>query len=140
MYKGSAIFIGALIAIMVTFNGVLAGYLGNYQSILVVNIVGLIAVSLILIIKRKGIKLSQSIPIYLYTAGAIGVFLVFFNNLNFNYLGVSLTLSIGLLGQSITSGVIDHYGLFGMEVHKFHKEKLFGFLLISIGIAIMIFF
>lgn len=140
MYKGSAIFIGALIAIMVTFNGVLAGYLGNYQSIFVVNIVGLIAVSLILIIKRKRIKLNRHIPIYLYTAGAIGVFLVFFNNLNFNYLGVSLTLSIGLLGQSITSGVIDHYGLFGMEVHKFHKEKLFGFLLISIGIAIMIFF
>lgn len=140
MYKGSAIFIGALIAIMVTFNGVLAGYLGNYQSILVVNIVGLIAVSLILIIKRKKIKLNRHIPIYLYTAGAIGVFLVFFNNLNFNYLGVSLTLSIGLLGQSITSGVIDHYGLFGMDVHKFHKEKLFGFLLISIGIAIMIFF
>lgn len=140
MYKGSAIFIGALIAIMVTFNGVLAGYLGNYQSILVVNIVGLIAVSLILIIKRKKIRLNLHIPIYLYTAGAIGVFLVFFNNLNFNYLGVSLTLSIGLLGQSITSGVIDHYGLFGMESHKFHKEKLFGFLLISIGIAIMIFF
>lgn len=140
MYKGSAIFIGALIAIMVTFNGVLASYLGNYQSILVVNIVGLISVSLILIIKRKKIKLNRYIPIYLYTAGAIGVFLVFFNNLNFNYLGVSLTLSIGLLGQSITSGIIDHYGLFGMKVHKFHKEKLFGFLLISTGIAIMIFF
>jgi len=140
MYKSSAVLIGAFIAIMITFNGVLASYLGNYQSILVVNLVGLVAVSLILVVKRKKIELTKNIPIYLYTAGAIGVFLVFFNNLNFNYLGVSLTLSIGLLGQSITSGVIDHYGLFGMEVNKFRKEKLFGFLLILIGIAIMIFF
>lgn len=140
MYKSSAVLIGSLIAIMVTFNGVLASYLGNYQSILVVNSVGLASVSLLLIVKRKKIQLNRSIPIYLYTAGAIGVFLVFFNNLNFNYLGVSLTLSIGLLGQSITSGVIDHYGLFGMDMHKFHKEKLYGFLLILIGILIMILF
>jgi transporter family-2 protein len=138
MYKISAIFIGLLIAVMVTFNGILAGVSGNYLSVLIVQIVGLITVSLILILKRKKVVLKGGFPFYLFLGGAIGVVMTLFNNICFKHLGVSLTLSLGLLGQSIAAVIIDNFGLLGMDTYKFKREKLIGFLLAFVGIAIMI--
>lgn len=138
MYKLGSVFIGLLIAIMVTINGTLAKQLGDYSSTLIIHIVGLITISLILIITKKGFNLNRGIPFYLFSAGAIGVFIVLFNNICFKHLGVSLTLSLGLLGQSIASGVIDHFGLLGMNVYKFRKEKIIGFALTFLGIVIMV--
>ena len=62
------------------------------------------------------------------------------NNIGFNVLGVSITLALGLLGQSVSSIVIDHYGFLGMTVSKFNKKKLVGLIIIIIGIGIMTIF
>lgn len=138
MYKLSAVFIGLLIAVMVTFNGTLASYAGDYLAVLIVQVIALITVSLILIIKRKKISLKGDIPFYLFLGGAIGVVLTLFNNICFKHLGVSLTLSLGLLGQSVAAVIIDHFGLLSMEKYEFKKEKLIGFALAFAGIATMI--
>ncbi len=53
MYRSAAVFIGILIAIMVTFNGVLANYTDQYVSILIIHIVGLISLIIILILKKQ---------------------------------------------------------------------------------------
>ncbi|WP_202906312.1 DMT family transporter, partial [Clostridium botulinum] len=58
-------------------------------------------------------------------------------NLSFSKLGVSLTLALGLLGQSLSSIFIDHFGLLGMKVIKFEKKKCIGLLFIILGIFIM---
>lgn len=135
-----AIFIGMLIAIMISFNGELANGAGNYLSSIIIHVVGLIGVLIILIFKKTKIRIEKNIPLYLYSAGAIGVFSVLFNNITFSTLGVSLTIALGLLGQSLTSIIIDHYGLLGMKVSKFQVKKLFGFTLIILGISIMTIF
>ncbi|MCF6460422.1 MULTISPECIES: DMT family transporter [unclassified Clostridium] len=138
MYKVNAVFIGLLIAIMVTVNGVLSGYVGDYLGVLIIHIVGFISISLILIFRKKKFDLKKDIPIYLFSGGAVGVFLVSFNNICFKNLGVSLTLSLGLFGQSIASVIIDHFGLLGMEVNKFNSKKIIGFILILVGLIIML--
>lgn len=138
MYRLFAVFSGVLIALMVTFNGSLSNNIGDYSALIIIHLVGLITIICILIVKKVSIPRLQKIPTYLFSAGALGVFMVFSNNICFNYLGVSLTLVLGLSGQSITSCIIDHFGLFGMEVSKFQKEKLLGFILIFIGIISMV--
>lgn len=137
MYSLYSAFIGMLIAIMIGLNGALSNHLGNYSSSVVVHLVGLISIILILLIKKSKLTFKRGIPLYLYSAGAIGVIILLFNNITFNSLGVSLTVALGLLGQSIASIVIDSYGLFNMKIVKFNKKKLFGFILISLGIVIM---
>lgn len=137
MYKLFAILIGFLITVMVSINGKLASFLGDYTSVLVIHMVGLVSISLILLTSKKRIRVNKGIPIYLFAGGAVGVFVVLFNNICFKNLGVSLTLALGLLGQSIASGIIDHFGLFGMTESKFKPKKFLGFGLIAIGIAIM---
>lgn len=137
MYKLSSCFIGILIAIMIAINGTLSKYLGNYLSTVVIHLIGLLCIILVLVIKKIKFKFHRDIPIFLYSAGAIGVFTVLFNNIGFNYLGASLTLSLGLLGQSITSIIVDNYGVLGMKASKLKKEKLIGLIIISLGIVIM---
>ncbi|MBU3105670.1 DMT family transporter [Clostridium gasigenes] len=138
MYKSYAVFIGLLITIMVTFNGALAKYTNQYVSILIIHIVGLISLIIILILKKEKFKLKKNIPIYLFTAGSIGVFVVFLNNLCFNSLGASLTLSLGVFGQLVLASLIDHYGLFGLDIYKFKKKKIIGFSIILLGLVTMI--
>ncbi len=137
MYNLYSGLIGVLIAIMLVFNGVLASNIGNYSSTVIIHIIGLIGISFVLIINKAKFDYYKDIPLHLYSAGAIGVFTVLFNNISFNHLGVSLTLALALLGQSFASVVIDHYGLLGMEVVKFKRDKILGLILISLGIVIM---
>ncbi|HSQ87672.1 DMT family transporter [Romboutsia sp.] len=140
MYSLYTGLIGVLISIMVAFNGVLANYIGNNYSSIIIHIVGLLGISFILMLNKNKISIPKNIPLYMYSAGAIGVLTVLFSNISFNALGASVTLSLGLLGQSVSSIMIDNYGLFGMKVNKFNKKKIIGFTLISLGIVIMTFY
>lgn len=130
-------FLGALIAIMIMFNGTLSDTVGNYASSVIIHMIGLFSIIVVLFITKSKIKIVKGIPFYLYSAGAIGVFTVLFNNLTFIKLGVSITLALGLLGQSLSSIIIDHFGLFGMKVIKFEKKKCIGLLFIILGIFVM---
>lgn len=137
MNKLTSAFVGGLIAIMILFNGTLANAIGNYQSTMIVHLVGLMGILMILFIRKTKIKFYKSVPLYAYSAGVIGVLPIIFNNIAFNVLGVSVTLSLGLLGQSLMSIVIDHYGMFSMPIVQFNKRKILGLIVIVLGIAIM---
>jgi transporter family-2 protein len=135
-----SIFIGFMVSLMIMINGNLSNSAGSYTSIVIIHIVGLIVTILILIVTKSKLQYHKGIPIYLYSAGAIGVFTVLFNNLSFLALGVSIPLALGLLGQSITSMIIDQFGLLGMKIVKFKKEKIIGLAFITLGIVIMMLF
>ncbi|SHH46373.1 DMT family transporter [Clostridium grantii] len=137
MFKGLAILDGMLISLMVVANGLLAISLGDYASLIVIHTVGLIAITSIILIKKKKISLFN-VPFILFMGGAIGIFTLFSNNVCIGELGVTLTLGLGLLGQIIISFVIDHFGLFGVKKYKFMPKKTFGILLMCVGIFAMI--
>ncbi len=132
-----SIFIGALITIMIALNGILAQYLGNYVSSVIIHLLGLIGIIFILIVTKTKVKYRNNLRWYFYTAGVIGVFTVIFNNISFASLGVSLTVSLGLLGQSLSSLVIDHFGLLGMNKSPFEPKKIVGLICIFLGIIVM---
>ncbi|MDU5105596.1 DMT family transporter [Clostridium sp.] len=137
MYNFLSFFTGILITIMISLNGVLSKHLGNYSSILVIHILGFLILTLILTLKKYKIRFSKDIPLILYSAGIIGVFTVLFNNISFSALGAALTISLGLLGQTISSIIIDSFGLIKMQKISFKKEKILGLLLIILGIVVM---
>ncbi len=138
MFNILSIFIGILIGLMTSFNGILATYTGNYTSSVIIHFIGLIGVTFILFFNKAKLKFDRSIPLALYSAGVIGVFTVLFNNLTFVPLGATLTMALGLLGQTISSIIIDHFGLLGVTVSKFNSKKLIGLCIIIIGLIIMV--
>jgi transporter family-2 protein len=139
MYNFLSLLIGVLITIMITFNGELSNKLGNYSALVIIHLVGFLIILLILFFKKVKLTLKNSLPIYMYSAGAISVFTIMFNNLSYAALGVSIPVALGLLGQLLTSLAIDHYGFLGMKKINFNKKKFIGLLIITIGISIMTF-
>ena len=139
MYNFLSLLIGILIAIMVAFNGELSGNIGNYSSLVVIHVIGYLALVLLMLYKKIKIPFKMTLPLWLYSAGAISVGTVLINNLSYSAIGVSLPVALGLLGQSLTSLVFDHYGFLGMPKIKFNKNKIIGIVIIIIGVCIMTF-
>lgn len=139
MYNFLSLLIGIIIAIMIAFNGELSHGIGNYYSLIIIHIVGFIAILVIMLYKKITISFRNNLPLYLYIAGAISVFTVTFNNLSFAALGVSIPVALGLLGQLLTSLIVDRYGILGMPKVIFNKKKFLGLLFIIIGVSIMTF-
>ncbi|CDM67255.1 hypothetical protein CM240_0076 [Clostridium bornimense] len=137
MYNLASILIGALIGLMVYFNGLLSVYLGNYTSSVVVHFIGLIGIILVLIFTKSKLIFDKNQSIFLYSAGIVGVFTVLFTNIGYVSVGASITIALSLLGQTISAIIIDHYGLLDVKISKFNKKKLIGLSIITIGIVIM---
>lgn len=137
MDKSMSSFVGLVIAIMILFNGTLSNAMGNYQATVLIHIIGLIGVLIVILIKDQNFRIIGKLPILYYTAGIIGVLPVVFNNIGFANLGVSMTMALVLLGQSLASLLFDHFGVMGMPITKFNNKKIIGLGLISVGIVIM---
>ncbi|RDY27846.1 DMT family transporter [Romboutsia weinsteinii] len=132
-----SIFTGVLLALMVSLNGTVGEVAGNYASSVIIHVIGLIGIIIVLIATKSKLQNLKGIPFYMYTGGLIGVLTVIFTNVSFSKLGASLTISVGLFGQLITSIIIDHFGLFNLPVNKFNKKKIIGFSIIILGIFVM---
>ena len=132
-----SIFTGIIVAIMISLNGQVSGIAGSYASSVITHLVGLFGIILVLIFTKSKIGNLKGIPFYMFTGGLIGILTVLFTNAGFIGLGVSLTVSLSLLGQLITSLVIDHFGYFNMPVSKFNNKKILGLVIIVAGIYVM---
>lgn len=132
-----SILTGVVLSIMVVLNGDLGNATGNYISSVIIHFVGLIGIIILLVVTKSKIKNLKGIPFHMFSGGLIGILTVLFTNISFTNLGVSLTVSLALLGQLVTSIVIDHFGYFNLEVNKFEKKKIIGLGIIILGIFIM---
>lgn len=140
MYNLISIFIGALIAIMSSFNSMLSTYTGNYTSSVLIHSIGLIGTIVVMKILKYKITFDKNLSLFLYSAGIIGVFTLLFNNITFVTIGASLTIALGLLGQTLSSIIIDHFGFLGVNVVKFNNKKIIALSIIILGIVIMTIF
>ena len=119
MYNILALVIGALISIMLSFNGSLEGNVGLTYSLIII------------------LTVREKLPIYMFFGGAIGVALTLVNMITISKIGVALTTSLAVFAQLIFSSFIDHFGLFGMNKYRFNKKKLIGFAIVLVGLVIM---
>lgn len=132
-----ASFIGMVVTIMLTLNSILSVEAGPLPALLIFHVIGVLTGSALLMVSPAKPD-SGKIPLYLYAGGVIGVAVVFSNNLCFSVLGASVTLSLGIMGQSLGSILTDTTGFLNMEKHPFKVKKLSGFLLIFTGTLLMV--
>jgi transporter family-2 protein len=125
---------------MVVFNGELSAAIGSYPATVIIHIVGLLISIVLLLIKREKRPSLAKVPFSLYLGGVVGVGTTLFTNLAFGIISISVILALSLLGESVTSLVIDQYGLFGSAIRKINIKKMLGLICIIAGIAVMIIF
>ncbi len=138
LYEGLALLGGALIAIMVTANGLLTAQTGPWISVVLIHVAGLVTSLIALAIRRKPVALrAPGLKWTMYLAGVGGVYSTITNNICFAPLGAALMLAMCVVGQILCSSLIDHFGWFGMTRYPFQPIKLVGFLLMAAGILAM---
>ncbi|WFD08849.1 DMT family transporter [Tepidibacter hydrothermalis] len=138
MYKNLGVIVGIILAIMLFFNGMLASVTGPYMSTLIFHVIGLIIILMISIITKNKISDLRKIPVLFLLPGVLSVLTIQLNNICIPQIGITLVVGISLFGQLVMSNIVDHFGLFGMPINKFRKEKMIGFSIISLGIIAMI--
>lgn len=138
MYKNLALINGVILAIMIFLNGMLANITGPYMSTLIFHIIGFILIIIISIIKKNRLSNLRKLPLMFFLPGILSVITILLNNISIPKIGLTLTIGITLFGQLVMSSLVEHFGLFGMPVNKFKKEKILGFSIISFGIIVMI--
>lgn len=126
-----------LISVMVVFNGGLNAQMGFGLSMVVIHISGLLAILMVLLIKREKPSFPRMHSVW-YSAGLLGILTTVFNLVAFGHISVSAMMALGLLGESMSSLMVDHFGLMGIPVRKMRREKVWGLLIILAGIAIML--
>ncbi|NFD29230.1 DMT family transporter [Clostridium botulinum] len=137
-YRNLAVLNGILLAIMIFLNGVLSEKIGLYISTLIYHVLGLLLILLVSIVRKNKLPKFNKIPIILFLPGILSVLVIFLNNLSSSKIGITLTAGMGLFGQLVISALIDHFGLFGVQVNKMRKEKILSFSLIITGLIFMI--
>ncbi|WP_346939934.1 DMT family transporter [uncultured Clostridium sp.] len=137
-YRNLAVLNGILLAIMIFLNGVLSEKIGLYLSTLIYHVLGLLLILLVSIVRKNKLPKFNKIPVILFLPGILSVLVIFLNNLSSSKIGITLTAGMGLFGQLVISALIDHFGLFSVQVNKMRKEKILSFSLIITGLIFMI--
>lgn len=138
MYYSLAALAALLISIMVAVNGRLTASFGVHVSTLLIHAVGLVFITAAVAIKKRKLSSARGLPAARFCGGAIGYFTTLFNSMAVGRISVGAILALSLLGQAVTSLVIDQFGLFGMPVRKFRPAKLAGLAIVSAGIAFLL--
>lgn len=133
-----AILAGTIVTIMNVFNGQLSNQVGIYLSTVIIHLVGLFTLIIIMVIKKQKISFQNHIPLILYTGGMIGVFTVLFNVISISTIGAALVTALGLLGQMLTSLVLEYKGWLGAKKRTLTFQKVISLVLVMIGIGVMI--
>lgn len=138
MYRSLAFLCGVIVTTMNIFNNQLSTYCGVYLSTVIIHFVGLISFIIIIKLKNQKILFKNHLPIILYTGGMIGVLTVMFNIIAINSLGAALLTALGLLGQLVTSVILEDNGWLGSIQQKITFPKLISLAIIVMGIGVMI--
>lgn len=138
MYQLLSLINGVILAFMISINGKLSEKYNAFTAAAIIHVVGSLFALLICALKKDKKHLWSHKPKWIYLGGAIGVFTTVFNNLAFGYISITSVIALGLLGQTITSLVIDIFGLFGMEKRPLKKYSLIGLGFSVFGIFMMV--
>ncbi len=138
MHQLLALLTGLAITVMVSINGQLSLHYGTYLAAVIIHIAGSVFALLLCALKKEKQRPRSAIPLWFYLGGVMGVVTTLCNNLSFGHISITSIMSLGLLGQTVTSLAMDGLGLFGMEKRPFQKSSLIGLTFSLIGMGLML--
>ena len=133
-----ALLAGFFVSLQSAVNSSLNQKIGVWPATALVHFIGLVFAVVLMFIFSKNIDFKAALTlnkVYL-TGGLLGVLIISSVVMSYGLLGASLTTILMLFSQLITSAIIDTKGLLGMNKIPFTTQKLFGIIIIFIGIII----
>jgi transporter family-2 protein len=140
LYYASALGIGGTISLMVVLNTRFGELATMPVSLLVNQVVGIVAITIIMHMKNlgKGTQLPrQHAPWYLWFGGVFGFFVLNANFVTITNLGASLSMATAVFGQSLGSLIFDLTGFMGRPRYRISRKKTVTLGICLAGIIIM---
>lgn len=121
----------------------LNGQLGNYHSLFgvcfFVHIIAAILLYLYIKFKEKKPITFRGVPKYVYVVGFMGVAMVSTSSWCTLHIGATALLSLSVIGQMLSSAIVDHYGWFNTVKKPFRLKQLPCYLLVLAGVLIVVY-
>jgi transporter family-2 protein len=136
LLSGLGIVAGGLIAIQSVLNSNLGQRIGNFGAVLVLTFISaILLIALILLIPSTSNlrNLPGISEWYLYIGGFLGVAILAAPIYLVPRIGTTSTLIAIILGQSIISLVMDHFGLFASPKIEINLARGIGVFLVAVG-------
>jgi bacterial/archaeal transporter family-2 protein len=135
-----AIICGITIPLQSQFMGVLEQSLGIKLSLLVNYGLGTLIMLILLLTSGHWdtLKNWQTVPTYMYSAGALGLVIVGCIGYVVPRLGITAGFTVIVATQFIVGALIDHFGWMGATVRPLDLSKLAGLTLLLLGVRLVL--
>lgn len=132
-----AIISGAAMSIQGVFNTRVSEKIGTWETNTIVQGSAFaIALIIMLILRNGSLSEIRSVNKLYLLGGAIGVVITYTVMAAVGTLGPTFGISIILISQLLTAGIIDAFALFGSEKIKFAAHNYLGIIIMIVGIII----
>ncbi len=139
LYLLLTVFSGVAMSLQLPINAALGKRIGSLEAGLVSFSSGTLALLILVIVFGNGqFWAFAQAPKWQLTGGILGVFVVVSLIVVTPKLGVLVALMTALVGQMVMSTIIDHYGLFAVDIVPISWERIVGLLLLLAGMALIV--
>lgn len=112
---------------------------GALESAFIVHVGGAIAALLLLAALRGGAMGQwRAVPWYAYGAGVLGLVVISSVSYTIPRMGVAPSLTLIIAGQLLVGVLLDQFGLLGAEIRPITLDKLFGLLVLTLGVWLLV--
>lgn len=137
LYLFLVLLTGIVLSVMISINGTLSSCYNALSAAAIIHLVGSVAAVVMCLVRKERRPLFGHSRWWMYLGGAVGVLTTLGQNYAFTKISMTSLVALGLLGQTVTSLLVDRFGLFGMERHPFKKSSFIGLCFALIGIYVM---
>lgn len=136
MAKLTAYLTGLVLSIMISINGLLGTATNVFFSNVIYHGIGFIILGAMVSIIGK--KVEHKVKMIYFLPGILGSITILLNNYVMQSIGVTLMVAFTLVGQVLTSLLIDYLGLLGKPKLTITKKQLSGILVMILGLIVMV--
>lgn len=132
---------GSFMAVQGTMNSVLGKVVGQWQSTLIVHVIGLVTVVLVILLVGGGflsLEQMKQAPWYVYLGGVLNVLILFGVIKSMPKVGVGNATTGIVFAQILTAVLIDRFGIMGVDKYPFRLIDLLGLAFMLIGTRILL--
>ncbi|WP_313526137.1 DMT family transporter [Anaerotignum sp.] len=130
---------GVFQGFMVSLNGQLGNYYSLFGICFFVHMIAAVLLFFYIKFKEKKPITFRGVPKYVYAVGFMGVAMVSTSSWCTLHIGATAMLSLSVIGQMISSAIVDHYGWFNAPKKPFRLKQLPCYLLVVVGVLIVVY-
>ena len=126
---------GVAVCIQGPLASLMAEKIGALESAFVIHLGGAVAAGMILLsLSGGGLPRWRAVPWYALASGVLGLFLIAALSYTIPRIGVTATSAVIITAQLLLGSVLDHFGVFGVEVRPFDPNRALAIGVLGLGV------